>query len=705
MTYYARTQYTGNGSQTAYTFDWDNANGHYMATSDVYATLDSDATTAFTVVGNTLTFTSAPASGVAITIYRRTSLAIIEQFTRLGTPSSGAFSNIMRRLQYIGQELLDIGGATADSAYSALLASRWATLTGATVDGTDYSAKEHAVGTTVNTGSAKDWATKVSAIVAATDYSAKEYAQGSQASTGGSSKNWAQQTGADVTGAAANSRSAKSWAQEDLHGATLGGSAKDWAQSASKPDGTNESAKTYATQSAASATAAANSAAAAAASAAGLSDKGSCVVATTANLNATYSNGASGVGATLTNAGALAAFSVDGVSPSVGARVLVKDQTTAAQNGMYTLTTVGSGAVAWVLTRATDYDTSAEIVEGTFTIVESGTTQTGFIYVMTTSGTVTVGTTSLTFTALPHGTVTNVATGGLATGGPITGTGTVTVTASSVDNVETGTSTSVAVTPDALASIWEQGTDIASASTLTIPTTGGGYFNVTGTTTITAISKATVRAGKKVRLKFAGALTLTHNATSLILPTGANLLTAAGDVAEFVCEDATNNYWRCVSFMKANGREIQGVVVHLQDQKSAGTDGGGSTGGSWQTRTLNTKVTDVASICTLSGNQFTLPAGMYQIQAYMDFRNVGQAVGRIQNITDSTTAIRGMNAASGAASVGQQSSLHGFVTITGTKTFELQYYCTNTTATTGLGAASGSSTTEVYANVVIRKIG
>jgi hypothetical protein len=94
---------------------------------------------------------------------------------------------------------------------------------------------------------ASEWASKTSAAVAGGEFSAKEYAQGAQAATGGSSKNWAQQTGADVTGAAANSRSAKSWAQEAIKGATLGGSAKDWAQdTASTVDGTSFSAKEYA---------------------------------------------------------------------------------------------------------------------------------------------------------------------------------------------------------------------------------------------------------------------------------------------------------------------------------------------------------------------------------------------------------------------------------------------------------------------------
>lgn len=99
----------------------------------------------------------------------------------------------------------------------------------------------------------------------------------------------------------------------------------------------------------------------------------SCFVSTTANLNAIYNNGAAGVGATLTNNGALAAFSSDGVSPAINARVLVKNQTTQFENGVYDLTVVGDGVTAWVLTRSTDYDEPAQILPGDIVPVLNGT--------------------------------------------------------------------------------------------------------------------------------------------------------------------------------------------------------------------------------------------------------------------------------------------------------------------------------------------
>ena len=129
--------------------------------------------------------------------------------------------------------------------------------------------------------------------------------------------------------------------------------------------------------------------------ASGLDLKCSSHAATTANLSAAYNNGTSGVGATLTNSGTQAALSVDGQTMASGERVLVKDQSTAAQNGIYTVTTVGDGSSNWVLTRATDFDTSTEITSGAFTFVETGSSNADSGWVMTTDGTVTVGTTSL----------------------------------------------------------------------------------------------------------------------------------------------------------------------------------------------------------------------------------------------------------------------------------------------------------------------
>lgn len=131
--------------------------------------------------------------------------------------------------------------------------------------------------------------------------------------------------------------------------------------------------------------------------ASGFAFKTAVYASTTANLTATYANGASGVGATLTNSGAQAAFSTDGVSPPLNSRILVKNQSTTLQNGIYVLSTVGTVSTNWVLTRATDYDSPAEIIPGSLVPVVNGTLYANTIWVETSTVTA-VGTDPVTFT-------------------------------------------------------------------------------------------------------------------------------------------------------------------------------------------------------------------------------------------------------------------------------------------------------------------
>ena len=130
----------------------------------------------------------------------------------------------------------------------------------------------------------------------------------------------------------------------------------------------------------------------------GLDPKASVLLATAATLPAyTYNNGTDGVGATIT-ASSSGLLTIDGTSPVVGNRVLVKNEIGANQpyNGIYTVTTNSAGA-PYVLTRATDFNQSAEI-PGAFTFVEEGATNVDSGWVCTTNAPVTVGTTNITFT-------------------------------------------------------------------------------------------------------------------------------------------------------------------------------------------------------------------------------------------------------------------------------------------------------------------
>jgi len=110
----------------------------------------------------------------------------------------------------------------------------------------------------------------------------------------------------------------------------------------------------------------------------GLDVKNSVRVATTANgtLASAFANGET----------------IDGISLSTGDRILLKDQSTGSENGIYTVNSSGAP------TRATDFDADSEVTGGNFFFVEEGTVNADNGFVMTNDGTVTVGSTALVFT-------------------------------------------------------------------------------------------------------------------------------------------------------------------------------------------------------------------------------------------------------------------------------------------------------------------
>jgi hypothetical protein len=142
----------------------------------------------------------------------------------------------------------------------------------------------------------------------------------------------------------------------------------------------------------------------------GLMFKGAVYAATTGALPAsTYNNGASGVGATLTE-NANGALAVDGVNPPVSSLVIINNQASAVQNGVYSVTQAGSAGAPFILTRATFYDAVGEIEPGDLFVTTNGLTQagTGWVEVNTVN---TIGTDPISFSKVPlvtTGTVTSV---------------------------------------------------------------------------------------------------------------------------------------------------------------------------------------------------------------------------------------------------------------------------------------------------------
>jgi hypothetical protein len=248
----------------------------------------------------------------------------------------------------------------------------------------------------------------------------------------------------------------------------------------------------------------------------GLDVKDSVIVTTTGNLTGTYSNGTSGVGATLTNSGTQAALTIDSRVLTVGDRVLVKNQTAALQNGFYRVTTVGTASTNWVLTRTVDADQDSEITPGAFAFVEEGTIGANNGYVCTNVGSITVGTTPITFVQFS------------GAGSVIAGDG-LTKNGNTLDAV--GTTNRISISADAIdiSASYVGQTSITTLGTIGTGTWQGdivaGQYGGTGVNN----SGKTITLGGNLTTSGAHTTTLTTTAnTTLTLPVTGTLSTLAG---------------------------------------------------------------------------------------------------------------------------------------------------------------------------------
>lgn len=166
----------------------------------------------------------------------------------------------------------------------------------------------------------------------------------------------------------------------------------------------------------------------------GLDVKASVRVASTANVAVTYNN----TGGTSARGQITAApNALDGITLVAGDRILLKDQTTGAANGIWTVTTVGTGANG-VWDRATDFDSDAEVTPGAFTFVEEGTTNADSGWTLTTNAPITIG--GATGTALVWAQFTGA--GSITAGAGLTKTG---------NTIDVGAGAGIAVAADTVA--------------------------------------------------------------------------------------------------------------------------------------------------------------------------------------------------------------------------------------------------------------
>ena len=306
------------------------------------------------------------------------------------------------------------------------------------------------------------------------------------------------------------------------------------------------------------------------------------------NLNATYNNGASGVGATLTNAGTQVELIIDGIFKSPGDRVLVYNQTNPIQNGIYVVTVVGTVSTNWVLTRASDANTyvinSANgLSEGSTVFVQLGATGAGETYTCNTSGVITFGTTAITFAQISSAQIYSAGTGLTLTGTTFSITNTAVTagsygTASNVPNYTVnaqGQLTYAANTPIAISYTAVSGlapsaiTDTTNASNITSGTLpsgrlSGSYTGITGVGTI-AVG---VWNGSEVTVPYGG--TGAATLTGYVYGNGASAMTASTTIPNTAITGLGTMSTQNANSVTITGGAIDGTTVGTSNP-AAGT--------------------------------------------------------------------------------------------------------------------------------------
>jgi hypothetical protein len=149
---------------------------------------------------------------------------------------------------------------------------------------------------------------------------------------------------------------------------------------------------------------------------------------------------------------------------------------------------------------------------------------------------------------------------------------------------------------------------------------------------------------------------------------------------------------------------LQMRVAYLSDVKTSGSDAGASSGGVWQTRTLNTLVDNTGLVTSLSANQFTISKGVYMIEASAPAYTANRHKIRLFNVTDNGRALVGTAAFTNSADgVTTRSYLAGEVSISTSKTFRIDHYIQTANASNGLGV-NASNEDEIFTTVKITKI-
>jgi hypothetical protein len=230
------------------------------------------------------------------------------------------------------------------------------------------------------------------------------------------------------------------------------------------------------------------------------------------------------------------------------------------------------------------------------------------------------------------------------------------------------------------------------ATTITSPTLQGSTAN-SGTLTVRSTSSAT---------KATAGVLFNDNIASSSTTTGTVVVTGGAGVS------GNLNIGGNVNVTGSITGGISIPTLHVQDQRASGTGGGTFTSGSWQTRTLNTSVTNGISGASLISDAITLPAGTYEVEAIANAFRVDEHQIRFNGTGVTIYGLSSLapNGVTGGTNVPMQSTstLRGTFTIASTTSFNLEHRCSRTTTTNGFGVDCGFGNINIYADVRIRKI-